>query len=279
MTASAPSRTAFATSEVSARVGTGLEIIDSSICVATMTGFAMRRASSTARFCTIGTASSGSSTPEVAAGDHDAVERVDDLFEGVDRLRLLDLRDDRDLAALLGHDLEDPVDVRGVAHERQRDVVGAELEAPAQVGFVLLRQRGHVDGDAGEVDALVVRDRAGDDALGLHLDAVGLEDLDLDLAVVDQQEVAGRHVVRQALEGRADEVLGADDVLGRDRQDVADLEVVRTGLELAEADLRPLQVDRAPRPAARCRPRPCGRWRRPRCARRRCRGSGSSGRR
>lgn len=63
MTASAPSRTALATSEVSARVGTGLEIIDSSIWVATMTGLAARRASSTARFCTIGTASSGSSTP------------------------------------------------------------------------------------------------------------------------------------------------------------------------------------------------------------------------
>ena len=53
----------MATSLVSARVGIGLLIIDSSICVATMTGFAMRRASSTARFCTIGTASSGSSTP------------------------------------------------------------------------------------------------------------------------------------------------------------------------------------------------------------------------
>ena len=50
MTASAPSSTAFATSDVSARVGTGLEIIDSSICVATMTGLAMRRASSTACF-------------------------------------------------------------------------------------------------------------------------------------------------------------------------------------------------------------------------------------
>ena len=63
MTASAPSSTALATSLVSARVGTGLSIIDSSICVATMTGLAMRRQSSTARFCTIGTASSGSSTP------------------------------------------------------------------------------------------------------------------------------------------------------------------------------------------------------------------------
>ncbi len=63
MSASAPSSTALAQSEASARVGRGLVIMDSSICVATMTGLALRRASSTARFCTMGTASSGSSTP------------------------------------------------------------------------------------------------------------------------------------------------------------------------------------------------------------------------
>ena len=38
---------------------------------------------------------------EVAAGDHEAVERVDDLVEVVDRLRLLDLGDDREVDALL----------------------------------------------------------------------------------------------------------------------------------------------------------------------------------
>ena len=48
--ASAPSKTAFATSLVSARVGMLDEIMDSSIWVATITGFAQRRASSTARF-------------------------------------------------------------------------------------------------------------------------------------------------------------------------------------------------------------------------------------
>ena len=44
MMASAPSNTAVATSETSARVGTGAEIIDSSICVATTTGLPARRA-------------------------------------------------------------------------------------------------------------------------------------------------------------------------------------------------------------------------------------------
>ncbi len=44
-------------------MGRGFSIIDSSTWVATMTGLAWRRASSIARFWTIGTSSSGSSTP------------------------------------------------------------------------------------------------------------------------------------------------------------------------------------------------------------------------
>ncbi len=63
ITASAPSRIAFATSEASARVGRGAEIIDSSIWVATITGLAQRRAAETIFFWTSGTSSSGSSTP------------------------------------------------------------------------------------------------------------------------------------------------------------------------------------------------------------------------
>ena len=61
--ASAPSKIAVATSETSARVGTGLEIIDSSICVATTTGLPARRQARVISFCTPGTFSSGISTP------------------------------------------------------------------------------------------------------------------------------------------------------------------------------------------------------------------------
>ena len=89
----------MATSDASARVGRGEEIIDSSICVATMTGLAQRRAALTICFWTSGTSSSGLHA-EVAAGDHDRVEGVDDLVEVLDGLRLLDLGDDGDAAAL-----------------------------------------------------------------------------------------------------------------------------------------------------------------------------------
>ena len=48
---------------------------------------------------------------EVAAGDHDAVEGVHDLVEVLDRLRLLDLGDDREPDALLVHDRAHVLDV------------------------------------------------------------------------------------------------------------------------------------------------------------------------
>ena len=63
MMASAPSNTAVATSDTSARVGTGAVIIDSSIWVATTTGLPARRAARVICFWMPGTASSGISTP------------------------------------------------------------------------------------------------------------------------------------------------------------------------------------------------------------------------
>ena len=92
-------------------MGRELSIIESSIWVATMTGLALRLASLMARFWTIGTCFQRHFDAEVAAGDHDAVEGVDDVVEVVDGLGLLDLGDDGEAAALLVHDAVDVVDV------------------------------------------------------------------------------------------------------------------------------------------------------------------------
>ena len=63
MIALVPSRIAFATSEASARVGSGAWIIDSSICVAVITGLPRSRARRMIRFCRSGTATAPISTP------------------------------------------------------------------------------------------------------------------------------------------------------------------------------------------------------------------------
>ena len=58
-----PSSTALATSEASARVGSGLDTIDSSICVAVITGFPASRPSRMIRFWASGTWAAPISTP------------------------------------------------------------------------------------------------------------------------------------------------------------------------------------------------------------------------
>ncbi len=63
ITQSVPSRMAFATSVDSARVGRLLAVMDSSICVAVITGLPTRLASRIMRFWTIAICSIGISTP------------------------------------------------------------------------------------------------------------------------------------------------------------------------------------------------------------------------
>ena len=63
MTQSVPSRMAFATSVASARVGKRLLAIDSSICVAVMTGLPARFAFAISCFCKVAIDSIGTSTP------------------------------------------------------------------------------------------------------------------------------------------------------------------------------------------------------------------------
>mmetsp|Transcript_13569 Transcript_13569/g.42489 ORF Transcript_13569/g.42489 Transcript_13569/m.42489 type:complete len:294 (-) Transcript_13569:464-1345(-) len=63
ITQSAPSSTAFATSDTSARVGRGLEVIDSSICVAQMIGLPARLHLAIIIFCATKTLCAGISMP------------------------------------------------------------------------------------------------------------------------------------------------------------------------------------------------------------------------
>lgn len=144
--------------------------------------------------------------------------------------------------ALLVHDGADDERVVGAAHEGEGDHVEARAEGPAQILLVLLGEGGGRDGDAREVEPLVVGDHAadhdlGDDAGALH--GGGLKD---QAAVVDEDRVTGAHVAGQALVGRGDQVAVAGDVLGGDREDVAEAEAHRALGETAYTDLGALQV-------------------------------------
>ena len=147
----------MATSATSARVGREEATIESSICVAVIDGRASAPASAITCFWTIGTSSIAQLDAEVAARDHHAVRGAHDLLGALDRLRLLDLRDQRQARVAA-----DELDVLGAAHERQRDEVDADPLADGEVLEVLLRDGGQRRGLAGDVEALARGDRAAD---------------------------------------------------------------------------------------------------------------------
>lgn len=122
----------------------------------------------------------------VTTGDHDAVEHFDDILEVLHGLRLFDLGHDRDAAPFFVHDLMGAVDVGRETHERHGDDVSAGLDGPTQVVLILLGQRRQRHRDTREVDALVARDRAGDNDLGVHVVSFDLGHLETDLAIVDE---------------------------------------------------------------------------------------------
>ena len=155
ITADVPSRIAFATSLASARVGSGWCIIDSSICVAVITGLPRSSALWMIRFWISGTSAGPISTPRSPRATITASVSARIVVEHVDRLGLLDLRDHVRVRARLLDQRAQVAHVGRRAHERQRDVVDAELERELEVVDVLPRQRRDRQRHARQVDALV----------------------------------------------------------------------------------------------------------------------------
>ncbi|MGY3683441.1 hypothetical protein ACVWXU_007064 [Streptomyces sp. TE33382] len=179
---------------------------------------------------------------EVAAGDHDAVEGGDDAVDAVDGLGLLDLGDDGEPAALLLHDAVDVVDVASAAHEGEGDDVGADAQGPAEVVDVLFGESGDGDGDAGEVEPLVVGDHAALDDGGADPGAVDLGDFEGDAAVVDEDAFAGGDIGREAVVGGAAGVAVAFVGFDGDGEGVTAFKEYGSFAEASEADLRALKV-------------------------------------
>jgi hypothetical protein len=179
---------------------------------------------------------------EVSPGEHDPVERRHDVCKLPDRLGLLDLGDHRGTRAGLVEDPAHRSDVLGVLDEGESHQVHPERHGEAKVLLVLRRERRHVDLDAGQGYALVVAHLPALDDLAEDLGLVRLQDGEREVAVVDEQPVAGAHgrgeppEVRRDLTGRAGHVVDGDD------HHVARLPQHRTVREGAETDLRPLQV-------------------------------------
>ena len=142
MIASTPSSTALAASLTSARVGRGSSRIDSSTCVATMTGMPAAAGFARDLFLRRRHLLERHLEPEIAARHHHALRHFQDLVQVIERFGPLDLGDQRNVGA--------PISVRicrachmssARAHEAQRNHVDAKLRAELQIVDVFRRQR------------------------------------------------------------------------------------------------------------------------------------------
>ena len=176
---------------------------------------------------------------QVTARHHDPVGQLDDFLQPVNRGGLFDLGHQRAIAAHqaagLGH-------VLGPLDEGQGDPVGPVLHREGEIPAVLLGQRGDRHHGIGHVHALAVHDHPAD--LGRTEDRVlaGLDHLQPQLAIVDQQPLALLQHPEQFRVGQADAAVIARFGIAVEGEVAGMADHRLAALELADAQLRPLQV-------------------------------------
>ena len=240
ITASVPSRIALATSATSARVGREAVTIESSICVAVIDGRASVPASARSFFWTMGTSWIGSSMPRSprATMTQSAALRIDS--RAVDRLRLLDLRDERQ-AGVAPHRL----DVLGPAHEGQRHEVDADALPGAQHLQVAVGDRGEDLRLARDVQPLPGRDGPAELDLAVELLLAGAHggDAQADRAVGQVHDLAWIDRIGELGDRDGDLPRVAEPVLAaQERHGAAGLELRAVVAQLADAHLRAGEV-------------------------------------
>ena len=154
ITASVPSRIAFATSVTSARVGRGEEIIDSSICVAVTTGFEARFARCDHIFLRQRHLFERDLDAEVAARDHDAVGRgtMSSMWSSASCFSIFAITGiDLPAAAMCVFDAQH---VLRRAHERNGDPVDAVRDPEVEVLEIAIGHRFELERSVRIVDSL-----------------------------------------------------------------------------------------------------------------------------
>ena len=127
---------------------------------------------------------------EIAARDHDAVGRGEDLVEVLERVGALDLGDDERLLA----QLSPPPRARPRCPPRVRRTTGSRrprrAERELQAGAVVFGERADAEIDARQVEPLARTQLAADGDRALHVVARDALDDELHQAVVEEEPVA-----------------------------------------------------------------------------------------
>ena len=181
---------------------------------------------------------------EIAARHHDAVAGRHDVLQRAGRHRFgaFDLGDQEGFAAGGAQQLPRHVHIRARFRKRHREKIHLDRGGGADVVHVLGRERRRGQPAAAAVDALVVRQHPAVVHAAVHPVALDPFHLEFDAAIVEQQHVARAHVARQFLIVQTDALLIAELAIGVENESVPRLERDFAAAELADADLRALQI-------------------------------------
>ncbi len=135
-----------------------------------------------------GDALNGHFDAEITAGNHEAVTGRDDGVEVVDGRRLLDLDDD---GGAVADDASGFEHVFMALHERERNPIGADGERAIEIGVIFFGQCADGEKRVGQADPLAGGERAAGDDLSCDAALGGALHAHPDLAVVEEQDVAG----------------------------------------------------------------------------------------
>lgn len=176
--------------------------MDSSICVAVTTCLAAAVTAVDHVLLNGGDLFKRGPYAKVAAGDHHAVARFDDLLQILNAAHIFNFGYNLYIpAAVFIEQGAQIVHVLRTAHKRGRDKIHILTDAEEQIAAVRLADIGHVNIGIGQVDALAVGEPPAVERLADNVAAAHTGDGKRDLAVVHENAGAGRDILRKAREG------------------------------------------------------------------------------
>ncbi len=179
---------------------------------------------------------------QVAAGDHDRVGRVDDVLRRSGCLGLLDLGDQRDLAALREQVLAHRLEVVRAAHEGERQQIHSHLQTRVDQAQVIGADGGQGGGHVGQVEPLSRGHGTPHLDLGHHVLGRGGPDPQPDRSVGQVDHVAGLHELTQAVPRHRQAFRVALHGAGRENEGRARAHLGHPAGHRADAQLRPRHV-------------------------------------
>ena len=217
--------------------------MDSSICVAVMTGLRCSDGAADDVLLNGGDFFRRDFHAEVSARDHDAVGGFQNFFEVLNGLWFFELGDDPGVRAESGDALLDELYVVAGADEGDGDGVDSVLYGELQVGLVLFGERGHAHRNSREVDAFVFAEQAAVDDLALDVVALDGEHAQLNQAVGEEDAGSGLKIFGEGLEGGGEDLGVSGNVARSDGDVFAGVKLDRCAVfQLSGANFGALQV-------------------------------------